>query len=274
MVAYTREYGGIGDTASTRIITLRDSKTGIAFNLIPGGTFQMGFSEQEREGLRAFPLNSDEQDVAALYLAGDLSAPVHMVHLAPFLLARFLLMATQVGAFYGDAPEDWGIDDGDRDIAFFPESEDAQAFLTSADLRLPSEAEWEYACRAGTRTLFHWGDAVPHWKNPPWVEAFTDDLQQSPFVNPFGLVNMGAYEELCADALHESYNGAPTDGSAWIEGGEPDTSVVRGGAAMMHPWQGVGEWMTLLSADRSPKLCEFGVNVRPTLSLSHFLENW
>jgi formylglycine-generating enzyme required for sulfatase activity len=268
-LAYARHYG---DTDPIRIVTLRDSRTGVAFNLIPGGTFLMGFSEEEREAMRTLKLNHDEQYLATAFLDGGLSAPVHEVSIAPFLLARFPLMATQVASFYGEDSEDWICSEWDIDIAFFLEREDAEKFLARADYRVPSEAEWEYACRAGTTTLFHWGNKVPHWKNPPWVEAFADDLHESPFVNRFGLVNMGAHEELCADRFHDDYAGAPTDGSAWMEDGNPETPVVRGGAAMTHPWQGVGEWMSLLSADHSLKLCDFGMNVRPAISLSRFLE--
>jgi formylglycine-generating enzyme required for sulfatase activity len=124
---------------------------------------------------------------------------------------------------------------------------DAQSFcqrLTGRSNKkygLPSESQWEYACRAGTNTPFHFGEIIStnianyrgdyvygdgtqdkYLKKTTLVESFD-------IANAFGLSDMhGNVCEWCADTWHDSYNGAPTDGSAWIDASE--FRVVRGGS--------------------------------------------
>ncbi len=107
---------------------------------------------------------------------------------------------------------------------------------TGKDYRLLSEAEWEYGTRGGSMTRYSWGD------DPGKGNANCDgcgsrwDLQQTAPVgsfqpNAFGLYDMhGNVWEWVEDVWHSSYEGAPTDGSAWLEGGDPSFRVVRGGS--------------------------------------------
>ena len=110
-------------------------------------------------------------------------------------------------------------------------------------VRLPSEAEWEYACRAGTDTAFSTGEtlepteanfnagsAAGETPTGPVTERPIDVGSFKP--NAFGIYDMhGNVSEWCADVFHDSYEGAPTDGSAWTSGGDnPDIHVYRGGA--------------------------------------------
>jgi len=82
---------------------------------------------------------------------------------------------------------------------------------------LPSEAQWEYACRAGTTTQFHFGDTLsPEQANCNTKQ--TTEVASFP-ANAWGLHDMhGNVWEWCLDEWHDNYNGAPTDGSAWVEG--------------------------------------------------------
>jgi formylglycine-generating enzyme required for sulfatase activity len=110
------------------------------------------------------------------------------------------------------------------------------ARLTGKDYRLLTEAEWEYAARAGTKTLYWWGD------DPRVSHANCDgcgsqwDLRQTAPVgslkpNAFGLYDMhGNVWEWVEDSWHENYVGAPTNGSAWLRNGDPGYRVVRGGS--------------------------------------------
>ncbi|WP_066382249.1 MULTISPECIES: bifunctional serine/threonine-protein kinase/formylglycine-generating enzyme family protein [unclassified Anabaena] len=114
---------------------------------------------------------------------------------------------------------------------------------TGRDYRLPSEAEWEYACRAGTTTAFHFGETItPELVNfssgdnssleaKTRTRKETTDVGSFPVANAFGLYDMhGLIWEWCADPWHNNYQGAPTDGSIWEEGGDIYRRVLRGGS--------------------------------------------
>jgi formylglycine-generating enzyme required for sulfatase activity len=111
---------------------------------------------------------------------------------------------------------------------------------TGRQYRLPSEAEWEYACRGGTSTPFNVGKTITtdianyvgehtFASEPKGIyRHVTTDVGSFP-PNAYGLYDMhGNVWEWCADAWHDNYVGAPTDGRAW-ESGEHDLRVLRGG---------------------------------------------
>ncbi len=100
-------------------------------------------------------------------------------------------------------------------------------------IRLPSEAEWEYCCRAGTTTAWSFGDDVNEIGKYSWYKdnsAKEDPPVGKKLPNAWGLYDMHGYVwEWCADVWHVDYKGAPTDGSAWIIG-NGKYRVARGGA--------------------------------------------
>jgi len=109
---------------------------------------------------------------------------------------------------------------------------------TGRSYRLPSEAEWEYACRAKTMTSFHFGDALTSDLAHYDCRDGTKNVGSFP-ANAFGLYDMhGNVWEWCSDRWHETYSGAPNDGTSWDSGHESDLTedtaqyVIRGGSWM------------------------------------------
>ena len=111
--------------------------------------------------------------------------------------------------------------------------------------RLPSEAEWEYACRAGTTTPFSFGERITtdivNYDDMDNCRRKTTRVDMFPS-NAFGLHDMhGNVWEWCADTWHDNYDGAPNDGSAWINKEQndnennPQSHVVRGGSWINNP---------------------------------------
>ncbi len=96
---------------------------------------------------------------------------------------------------------------------------------------LPSEAQWEYACRAGTTTPFYFGQTLTdELANYSFKIGSTTPVGQFP-ANAFGLYDMhGNVWEWCADHWHRNYDGAPIDGSAWTENGNAKRRMLRGGS--------------------------------------------
>ncbi len=127
---------------------------------------------------------------------------------------------------------------------------------TNGKYRLPTEAEWEYACRAGTTTAFHFGETIltqlANYIGIDWEKMYPGNYrnglkgiyrreQTTPVghfkvANAFGLYDMhGNVWEWCADHWHDSYHGAPRDGSAWITGGNRKYRILRGGSWYYYP---------------------------------------
>jgi formylglycine-generating enzyme required for sulfatase activity len=185
--------------------------------LLPAGRFEMGSNDY-----------SDEQ-------------PVHTVSLPAFAIGRYPVTFDEFDLFVSqtaythqpvDIP-DWGR--GKRpviDVSW----EDAQAYClwlsqqTGDAYRLPSEAEWEYACRAGGKHTYSGSDDID---SVAWYDD-NSDVQTHPVgekqANAFGLHDMsGNVWEWVEDVWHESYAGAPTNGRAWLTG-DAGRRVLRGGS--------------------------------------------
>ncbi len=192
---------------------------------VPGGMFQMG-------SLRG-PGGEDER-------------PQHLVSVAPFWLARNPISQGAWKAAAGGLPPCRF--KGDALPVDNVRLADAQDFCrrltqqTGLPFRLPSEAEWEYACRAGTTTPFSTGETITtDYANyvglhtfaaePPGVYRHTPTPGGAFPPNPFGLNDLhGNLWEICADAWHPEYTGAPFSARAWDTGGEHGFVVARGGS--------------------------------------------
>jgi len=164
--------------------------------------------------------------------------PAHNVTLpTPFYMGKYEVTQEQYQQVMGKNPSQFK---GRADLPVeYVSWDDAQAFcrqieeLTGERLRLPSEAEWEYACRAGTSTMYYSGDDEASLGRAGWYRGNskrkTHPVGQKE-ANAFGLYDIdGNVWEWCEDDCHESYEGAPTDGSAWIDKPRGRPRVLRGG---------------------------------------------
>ncbi|MDK9699866.1 MAG: formylglycine-generating enzyme family protein [bacterium] len=117
---------------------------------------------------------------------------------------------------------------------------------TGGDYFLPSEAQWEYACRAGTSTLFYCGDTLSSGSIGSFIRSNSNSNGVThpvgeKIANAWNLHDMsGNVWEWCEDLYHDNYNGAPCDGSPWVTDAQNSNHIIRGGS-----------WMHNLDACRS-----------------------
>ncbi len=201
---------------------LEDDMPGPEMVRIPAGEFRMG-------------------DINGLGTATE--KPVHTVTIAhPFALGRFPVTFDEYDQYAQETgivrPGDSGWGRGNRPVIIVS-WECAQRYVrwlserTGESYRLPSEAEWEYAARAGTETAYPWGNEIsPQSANYLAPDSPNRTLPVGSFAaNALGLFDMhGNVWEWVEDTWHDRYLDAPTDGSAWTAGGEPGIRVLRGGS--------------------------------------------
>lgn len=162
-----------------------------------------------------------------------------------FAVARYEVPQNLYEAVIGENPSRWK---GPRNSVEMVSFDQARAFCRRAtelmraarlieqdeEIRLPSEAEWEYVARAGTDTLYSFGDDVGPIDDYAWYTgnaAGNDPPVGALKPNPWGLFDIHGYlGEWCLDAAHDDYRRAPTDGSAWLEDGDDRRRIVRGGS--------------------------------------------
>jgi len=216
---------------------------------IPGGTFMMGSPTFMMAFMMGSPDNEGDAD----------EKPQHQVKISPFFMGKYAVTQAQwkVVAALPKIKIDLNLDPsyfkGTNRPVENVNWHEAQEFCqrlskkTGKTYRLPSEAEWEYACRAGTTTPFHFGetittDLVNYNGNSTYASApkgiyreETTDVGSFP-PNAFGLYDMhGNVWEWCADPWHDNYNNAPSDGSVWESGGNDQFRLLRGGSWGSNP---------------------------------------
>ena len=267
---------------------------------IPAGTFAMGAGATEHA----------REKVGAEYAGWEL--PQHPVRIArPFAMAKYEVTRAQYATFVAatgradqggcqaefgaeraefqnNAQKSWrdpGFPQGDNHPVVCVRWDDAVAYAawlsqrTGKTYRLPTEAEWEYAARAGSTTIRDWGDdrqglcahangadagtgAHFGWSGEDRIAACDDGFIFTAPVghftaNAFGLHDMlGNAWEWTADCFHPSYDGAPTDGSAWVAG-DCRARVFRGGGWLNSP---VG--LRAAARGRRPPEARFNVGFR------------
>jgi formylglycine-generating enzyme required for sulfatase activity/class 3 adenylate cyclase len=184
---------------------------------VPGGTFAMGSDDDSSE------------------------KPIHRVTIKSFAISKFPITVREWNACVAAKSCSYtptGKDDAPVTNLSWTDAQQFVGWLsnvTQKPFRLPTEAEWEYAARGGTRSKFWWGDqlqvAMANCKgcNEPYETS--QPLKVGSFrPNPFGLYDMGGnIHQWVADCWHKNYQGAPSDGSAWIDN-DCSSHVIRSGS--------------------------------------------
>ncbi|MFJ4538689.1 formylglycine-generating enzyme family protein [Streptomyces tibetensis] len=220
----------------------RHIPSGVVFRAVPGGTFRMGLSDAELDAVRAIErADGADDDLAAFFAGADEARPVREVRVEPFLIARHPLTVAQARHWLPDYEDSFA--ESESSTARF--EDDLDDLLGALPFRLPSEAEWEYAARAGTTTLTFRGDGRPD--EDQVLDDFADEERTAVAENAFGLAAMGSANEICADVWIPHFEDAPVDARPRTGDGP---RVVRGGGGDLSPWQGCDEWLLLLSATR------------------------
>ena len=222
--------------------------------LLPTGRFQMGSPEHERQVAMAAGAQKS-------WLAREL--PQHWVGIErPVAMGRYPVTVGEWRAFAratdwrssGEVEwEDPGFAQTDRHPVVGVNWFDAIRYVrwlseaTGRRYRLPSEAEWEFACRAGSKTAFSFGDSITSeqanydgnftYNGGPRGEYRRGTTAVGSFPpNAWGLYDMhGNVWEWVQDVVHDNYEGAPADGSAWEEGGDQARRILRGGSWLYNP---------------------------------------
>jgi formylglycine-generating enzyme required for sulfatase activity len=215
--------------------------TQLEMMLIPGGTFIMGSPKEEENSI-------------------DSERPQHEVTIEPFFMGkyqvtqaqwRFVAQLPQVNRELEQDPSNFKGDNRPVErVSWYDAVEfcDRLSQYTGRTYRLPSEAEWEYACRAGTTTPFHFGETITtNLANYDGESTYGDGVEgvyrrETTEVGSFGVANnFGLYDmhgnvyEWCLDDWHDNYKDAPTDGSAWFSSDDKlsdksGRAVLRGGS--------------------------------------------
>jgi formylglycine-generating enzyme required for sulfatase activity len=204
---------------------------------IPAGTFLMGSSDDE------FWRDKEER-------------PQHRVTVKGFFMGKYPVTQTQWKAVVSLPPVNYQLDSDPsynkgqnhpvEKVSWYEAVEwcDRVSQHTGKQYRLPSEAEWEYACRAGTTTPFHFGETITpeiandhhdyitfYGEEPEGMSLGRETTPVGSFgvANAFGLYDMhGNVWEWCADRWHDNYEGAPNDGSIWLSSDKYQGRVLRG----------------------------------------------
>ncbi|YAF98947.1 MAG: SUMF1/EgtB/PvdO family nonheme iron enzyme (plasmid) [Nodularia sp. CChRGM 3473] len=212
--------------------------------LIPEGSFLMGSPEKELE-------------------RRDSESPQHLVKIQQFCIGKYQVTQEQWKAVAAlpqvnrelklDPSEFKGANRPVEQVSWYDAVEfcDRLAAHTKRSYRLPSEAEWEYACRAGTTTPFHFGETITtdvanyrgmNNEKEKWSGSYgrgpkgiyrgeTTDVGSFGVANGFGLYDMhGNVWEWCADYWQINYEGSPTNGGAWLTTEDNSLRLLRGGS--------------------------------------------
>ena len=216
----------------------------------------------------SFLMGSADNDASAY----DSEKPQHRVDLQEFYLGKYPVTQEQYQAVRGNNPSHFHNKPQNpvekvswNDVQEFCQKLNQQ---TGKKYRLPNEAEWEYACRAGTQTHYYFGDNAEQLREYAWYRdnsGSTTHLVGQKKPNNWGLYDMhGTVWEWCEDRWYENYGDSPKDGGSWNENySQSSAKVLRGGS-----WSGYAR--DCRSANRGWNYADFrgfGIGFRVALFL-------
>ena len=186
---------------------------------IPPGEFMMGAQEDEQGALeREYPRH-------------------RVIFENGFWMGKYEVTQPQWEAVMGNNPaHEYGV--GDDYPVYYVNWDDIQDFESELDnvYRLPSESEWEYACRAGTESSYYWGDE--NIDDYAWYSGNSNSSTNSvgqKLPNAWNLYDiLGNVFEWCEDRWHDNYEDAPDDGSPWLENQDDPIRIYHGGCWYDH----------------------------------------
>ena len=202
--------------------------------VLPSGSFLMG----SQSDFAPDPFTNEKSKVSGM----PDEKPLHRVQIQSFAIGKYEVTQEQWHAVMGNNPsKNKGRSLPAEQISW----DDIQQFIvklnqkTGQKYRLPSEAEWEYAARAGTTTAWSFGNDDSKPGNYAWYSQNSGGKTQAvgqKMPNAFGLFDMhGNVWEWTQDCWHNNYAGAPTDGSPWITNCASNLRVRRGGSWYDNP---------------------------------------
>ncbi len=172
--------------------------------------------------------------------------PIHRVEIEPFAIGKYEVLGFQYRAFETATGRSGAEYHGDKASVTNVSWYDAQKYIdwlndrTGLNYRLPTEAEWEYAARAGSITAYHFGDdEYLLYRYANYGQRNSGPMKAGSFrPNAWGIYDMlGNVWEWVEDCWHDDYSGAPSDRRAWVSGCvDTERAVLRGGSWNAHAW--------------------------------------
>ena len=223
--AHAQSQTGSGSLPAVMPLDLGDGVK-MDFVLVPSGSFMMGADQINLAALTEPKSKAAKKDYQRFYGGVD-EKPAHRVTIAkPFYLGKFEVTQEQWQKIMGRNPAK---NEGPQNPVEQVSWVDCTNFVARLSqqipgrrFNLPSEAQWEYACRAGGTNEFCFGDDREHLDEYAWNQIGMKIGGTHPVgekkPNAWGLYDMhGNVWEWCLDVYHKNYEGAPADGSAWLE---------------------------------------------------------